>query len=103
MNQWTRSARGRTRLLGGQLLLGVPLGDGAKGAGQSAFAWQRDAFWAGLEKQFREMRAEGCEKLAQPTKASLAESQRLLDAIAVTNLPPNASVFALLETNFFQL
>jgi len=85
------------------LLIPEPRPHAVKGAGRAAFAWQRDAFWAGLEKQFQQMRTHGCEGLAAPINKSLAEIQSLLNSTAMTNLPPNAFVFDLLETNFFQL
>jgi hypothetical protein len=74
-----------------------------KGAGKQSFQWQRDAFWAELEKQFQQMRGQGCEKLAAPIDDSLAEIQRNLAAVAATKLLPEAPVFDALETNFFHL
>ena len=85
------------------LLIPEPQPPTPKGAGKESFRWQRDAFWAGLEKQFQQMRGQGCEKLAAPINDSLAEIQRNLDALSAAKLAPDAPVFDSLETNFFQL
>jgi len=74
-----------------------------EGAGKQAFLWQRDAFWAELEREFQQARAVGCDGLATPIVDSLNEIQRQLDWLATTNLPAGAAVFGSLETNFFQL
>ena len=85
------------------LLIPEPQPPTPKGAGRESFRWQRDAFWVELEKQFQQMRSQGCDALATPINTSLAEIQRQLDAVALANLPPDAPVFDALETNFFQL
>jgi hypothetical protein len=85
------------------LLIPEPEPHAMKGAGKMPFAWKRDAFWTGLEKQFQQMRTQSCEGLASPISRSLAEIQNLLSATAATNLSPDTIVFDLLETNFFQL
>ncbi len=73
------------------------------GAGREPFAWQRDAFWNQLEAQFREARKLGCDKLGGPMQAGFDEVQRALSLLELTNLPPTATLFDLIETNFFQL
>lgn len=85
------------------LLIPEPQPSVPKGAGKESFQWRRDDFWAGLEKQFQEMRGQGCEKLTPLINDSLAEIQRNLDAVAAARLPPDAPVFDALETNFFHL
>jgi len=85
------------------LLIPGPQPPTPKGAGKESFQWRRDAFWAELEKQFQQMRGQGCEKLAAPINDSLAEIQRNLDAVAAAKLPPDAPVYDALETNFFHL
>ncbi len=85
------------------LLIPGPQPPTPRGAGKQSFQWQRDAFWAGLEKQFQQMRTQGCEKLAALINNFLAEIQRNLDVMAATKLPPDAPMFDALETNFFQL
>ena len=85
------------------LLMPEPSPSTPNGAGKQAFVWQRDAFWAALEREFQQARALGCDGLATPIADSLNEIQRQLDLLAATNLPPGATVFGSLETNFFQL
>ena len=85
------------------LLIPEPQPPTPKGAGKQSFQWQRDAFWAELEKQFQQMRGQGCEKLAGRINDSLAEIQRNLGAVTATRLSPDAALFDSLETNFFHL
>jgi hypothetical protein len=85
------------------LLIPEPAPPTPKGAGKQAFLWQRDAFWAALEKEFHQARVIGCNGLVTPINDSLKEIQRQLNLLAATNLPPGAVVFGSLETNFFQL
>ncbi len=92
-------------LVGGYGLLLIPEPPPPKfpGAGQLPFRWNRDAFWSELESKFRLARAESSAD-RRTRFASALEPVRLgLDLIAATNLPPNASAFATLETAFFQL
>ena len=99
------AGRGLLALVGLYLLLLIPESQSPipKDAGKQSFQWQRDAFWAELEKQFQQLRGQGCEKLTAPINESLAEIQRNLDLVAATKLPPDAPVFDALETNFFHL
>ena len=85
------------------LLVPEPASPPPKGANKQAFLWQRDVFWAALEKEFQQARLTGCNGLATPVANSLNEIRRQLDLLAATNLPPGAMVFSSLETNFFLL
>ena len=85
------------------LLIPEPSRPTPKGAGKQAFLWQRDAFWAALEREFQQARFLGCNGLAAPIAGSLNEIQRQLDLLAATNLPPGATLFGSLEINFFLL
>lgn len=85
------------------LLIPGPASRQPQGAGKQAFRWQRDAFWAALEGEFQQARAIGCHGLTTPIADSLNEIHRQLDMLAATHLPPGATVFGSLETNFFQL
>ncbi len=73
------------------------------GAGQAPFVWARDALWRTLEAELREAR-----QLSPPGRTarfseSLERLHRTLDQMASTPLPPEAEVFDVVETNFFQL
>lgn len=85
------------------LLIPEPSLPTPKGADKQAFVWQRDAFWAALEREFQQARLIGCNGLATSIADSFNEIQRQLDLLVTTNLPPGAPVFSSLETNFFQL
>jgi hypothetical protein len=85
------------------LLIPEPAPPAPRGAGQQAFLWRRDAFWAALEREFQQARQRGCSGLATPIADSLNQIQRQLDLLAATHLPPGAAVFGSLETNFFRL
>lgn len=74
-----------------------------RGAGRQAFLWQRDAFWAAMERDFQQARLVGCSGLATGIAESLQEIRRQLDGLAATNVPPGAAVFGTVETNFFRL
>ena len=74
-----------------------------KGAGEKAFAWQRDAYWSELESGFLHAKAAGCEGLATSVETAFTRIQRQLDSIGSTNLLPSDPNFGALETNFFQL
>lgn len=74
-----------------------------KTAGGRAFVWNRDAFWLELETQFLRARDMGGDTPAASMDDSLKKVGQLLDFISATNLPPSATVFDVLETNFFQL
>jgi hypothetical protein len=67
------------------------------------FAWNQNAFWSDLERQFVEARAAGGAALAGRMDSAIADLSRQLDHLAGTPLPPEASSFAALETNLFQL
>jgi hypothetical protein len=73
------------------------------GANQQPFAWNRDAFWESLEKQFKEARAAGCSNLVPRIKASASAIQDSLRAMENSRLSPADPLWAQLETNLFQL
>lgn len=73
------------------------------GAGQQAFRWNRDAFWAALEKDLRVARELSPAQREAEIQAALARMQSLLAELSRTNLPPGARQFDELETQFFQL
>lgn len=74
-----------------------------RGAGKSAFQWQRDAYWQELESQFSQYRSEGCESIESAIEGAFTNLHEQLDFIAGTNLNPDWEVFDGVETNFFQL
>jgi hypothetical protein len=73
------------------------------GAGQQAFAWQRDAFWSSLENEFQQARGKDPALLTTDFQQTLARNWQVLSALPATNLPPSAPLFDQLETNFFLL
>ena len=73
------------------------------GAGQQAFAWQRDAFWSSLENEFQIARGQDPALLTADFHQTLARNWQFLSVLPATNLPPSAPLFDQLETNFFLL
>jgi hypothetical protein len=73
------------------------------GAGKSPFAWNRDAFWSGLEQQFAAARAAGCDQLGGQLETRFAEAQSLLLTLDDRKLAPESAEFDRLETNLFEL
>jgi hypothetical protein len=74
-----------------------------KGAGMKAFAWRRDAFWAGLELEFQQARGQDPALLIADFHQTLARTWQFLSVLPATNLPPSAPLFDQVETNFFLL
>ncbi len=85
------------------LLIPEPLPTAPAGVSQQPFAWNRDAFWSSLEKQFLEARAGGCAVLAPRMDSALAVLQQQIDRIGAQDLVPADAQFDLLETNLFLL
>src|SRR5258706_1244782 len=108
-NRWLRAAK----LLGGgviflvlaylALLVPEPRGPVARGAGKQPFIWKQDPFWFELERQFNQARAEGCQTLLTRIDADLDAVQRLVGQCSGNYLPPEAPVFADLESGLFRL
>ncbi len=85
------------------LLIPEPQPPTPAGAGKPLFAWNQDAFWSELERQFVEVRSRGCDSVRDHIQSSLQENDRLLDGIGAGFLPPQSVQFAQLETNLLQL
>ena len=85
------------------LLIPEPRSPVPPGAGKSPFAWNRDAFWSGLERQFVEARSAGCDRLSERIRARSADANGFLTVLQGTNLPPDAKEFDRLETDIFEL
>ena len=87
------------------LLLLIPDPDPVLPAGtnQTPFAWNRDAYWASLETQFKDARAVGCDSLAGGIDSALLKAIRLIDEISAERRAPDDPKFGLLETNLLQL
>jgi len=75
----------------------------ATDANQAPFAWNRDAFWSSLERQFLEARSTGCQGLAGRMESSVGRLERAIDLAGAERLNPGDSRFGLLETNLFEL
>ena len=92
-------------LTGLYLVLLIPDGNGptAKGAGQQAFAWKRDAFWSDLEAKFRDARASDSDERLRRLNRSLEQLGQALNPLAATDLPPTDALFDNVEEEFFQL
>ena len=67
------------------------------------FAWNQNAFWAELERQFVDARAVGCAGLTGRIDGAIADIGRQLDSLSENTLAPEAPAFAALETNLFHL
>ena len=68
-----------------------------------AFAWDRDAFWRGLETRFEAVRAEGCAAAAPAAARGVAGIARGLAALERRAVGPDAPVLDSLEAAFFTL
>jgi hypothetical protein len=90
-------------LLGGLLLVPEWPPPKAEGAGQKPFAWQRDAFWSGLETNFLRAKLEGCDTQAVLIHDAFAGMQRHLDILLAMNVQPNAPMLDVLENDLFGL
>lgn len=107
-----RPSRARSRLFASALalaalylVLAIPGPDARPPAAAAGapFAWRQDAFWTGLEIQFREARQAGCGAVARQIDAALIRARESLEPIAAQPLGPGDARFGLLETNLFQL
>lgn len=68
-----------------------------------AFAWNQNAVWSDLERQFTAARREGCPALTDRVDGLAGGVRRQLDEAAGKSLGPDDAVFLTLETHFFQL
>ncbi|HHY85949.1 MAG TPA: hypothetical protein GYA07_10540 [Verrucomicrobia bacterium] len=75
----------------------------ATGAGQEPFAWNRDAFWSGLEQQFVEARSTGCELLSTNIEARLLDVSNRIAGLHSAELSPDAGELDRLEDSLFEL
>jgi hypothetical protein len=73
------------------------------GAGGQAFVWGRDAFWTQLEARFRDARAMPPAERQARCDELFQQLELALNAVAATNLPPDAPEFDALEQACFQL
>lgn len=71
--------------------------------GGTPFAWRQDQRWHALEAAFRNARSTGCRSLAPRIGAAFAEGDRLLAAVAVRPLDPDAAAFGEIERTVFEL
>jgi len=95
---------GLLALVAGYLLLLIPEAPPPQlpGAGQQAFLWNRNAFWAELETRFRIARTwDKTQRLAR-FDHFVEQLHRALDAIAATPVPPAAPAYDALEQTFFE-
>ena len=73
------------------------------GAGGHPFAWQQDAVWSELERQFVDARASGCRELTGPIASALSELERLDGKLSMMSASPQDEIFTSLETGLFRL
>jgi hypothetical protein len=85
------------------LLIPDPTGPAPTGAGRSPFAWNREAFWSALEKQFVAARASTHGVFSERIDALLKDSDQTIAAMEEKPLQPEAEVFDRLESNIFEL
>lgn len=92
--------------LGAFLLLAIPLPEPAPPVASSttrAFAWDRDAFWHGLESRFAEARNAGCAAVDSTAAREAAEVARWIEALDARPVEPADPMLDSLETGFFTL
>ena len=70
---------------------------------QKPFIWNKDSLWNSLEKDFIIARKSGCDKKKYRIDSLLADSEKLLNYISVTDLNPTDQKFILLEENIFKI
>jgi hypothetical protein len=85
------------------LLIPEPQPPLPQGAGQQAFLWNRDAFWAELEAKLRTARGWSADERTARFNAALELVRQSVDQLAHTRLPPGAPEFEAAETNCFEL
>ena len=89
------------------LLLLIPERAGQEAAAPSsssakqAFAWNQDAYWNALEKQYAELRKSGCKGVEDDVSARLAGIKNLIASISAQRLAPDAPEFGELEERMF--
>ena len=67
------------------------------------FLWDSDEYWSLLESRFRDARAAGCDSLAERIALDLRRIDSLPRMVESEILPPDAPLFAELETRYFEL
>jgi hypothetical protein len=70
-------------------------------AGQP-FAWNRDAYWSGLEAAFDRARANGCQPTSADDRPGLDTLRQALEAIENEPLQPSHPAFERLEAGLFE-
>jgi len=73
------------------------------GAGKQPFAWNQNAIWSELERQFVQARNTGCEHLTGRIDTAIAQITAGLGEISAGPRAPDDPAFAALETNLFGL
>jgi hypothetical protein len=84
------------------LLIPEPQPPQPKGAGQQAFRWNRDAFWSELETRLRTARTWDSSQRQARFDECQEQFHRALEAVAETNLPPDAPALETLEARLFE-
>ncbi|MEZ4887694.1 MAG: YiiX/YebB-like N1pC/P60 family cysteine hydrolase [Chitinophagales bacterium] len=87
----------------GLLLIPSSTPDSPKIADKQPFAWNQDSVWESLEKEFIAAKEMDCLENLAKIDTAIAAIHQFLDNIAQDTLPPEATQFALLERQFFQL
>ncbi|MFK7906326.1 MAG: hypothetical protein AB8B69_14440, partial [Chitinophagales bacterium] len=74
-----------------------------KMAEKQPFVWNQDSVWENLEKEFIAAKEMDCLENLSKIDTAMGAIHQFLDEIAKDTLPPDATQFALLERQFFQL
>ena len=85
------------------LLIPEPKPHAPIGAGMRPFSWNRDSFWASLERQFQKDRAADRKALLARIDAVASMARQKLEILAAEKLDCNDASFDTLETNLFLL
>lgn len=72
-------------------------------SGQRPFAWDQDAYWHSLEKEYSELRTSGCRDSDRTISEDLQKGSRLLRIIEDSPVNPDNVVLAELEGLIFEM
>ena len=81
----------------------LSLGHGRAYAGKQPFVWNQDAYWSELETRYGELRTGGCQDAKLNFDRRLQAADTLLQRISHLRLAPDASEFADMERQLFEL
>ena len=99
---WAGATLGGLTLLYLLLLIPAPAPELPELAADSAFVWNRAAYWASLEETFNEARAEGCAVVNARIEEVFLRIGRLLHKLMNAKVGPDSQILSWLEVELFQ-